>query len=126
MPETYKGPTAPVGEKKTSPTHEDSQRTPGNDQQQPQPNEHLANQPLSSTKGMDQTHQQQQWNDTPPEAGLSPGASEHHASPERPKHGRSAEAESRSSTGLPQQDNDDRKGPPSAHKHGGGRGTGAD
>jgi len=125
MPETYKGPTAPIGTKKTSPTDEDQNRNPGEDQQQPLPNEHLHNQPFSSAKTMDRDKQQHQWNDTDPQAGVSAGVTQGHSEPQQEKHGRSGEAGSRSSTGLPEQDNDDHKAPPSAHKHGGGHGSGA-
>ena len=91
-------------------------RTPGQDQQSPQPNENQQNQPYSSAKTMNPDNQQHQWNDTDPQEGVSTGVTQGHASPQQVKEGKSAEAGSKSSTGLPEQDNDDRKGPPSAQR----------
>jgi hypothetical protein len=115
MPQTYKGPTGAIGE------HNDindatQNRTPGGDQQQPLPNENQANIPESSKKTLNPDHQQHQWNDTDPDKGLSEGVSEHHASPERPKHGKSAEATSKSSTGLPE--HREHTGTPPSAEHG--------
>lgn len=114
MPETYKGPTPEVGDKNDI-SQAEQNRTAGHDQQQPQPNENLQNQPYSSKKTMESGHQQQQWNDTDPAKGVSEGVSEQHATPSAPKHGKSAEATSKSSTGQPEKLEHDGT-PPSAKR----------
>lgn len=111
MPQTYKGPTSPIGTKKTSPMDADMNREPGQDQQQPLPNENLQNQPFSSAKTMERENQQHQWNDTDPQEGVSTGVTQGHTDPQQARHGNSGEAKSRSSTGLPEQNSDDVKGP---------------
>lgn len=108
MPETFKGVSQPIGVK-DAPGSEDQNRQPGQDQQQPLPNEHLQNQPYSSAKTMDTGKQQQQWNDTPPEKGVSAGVTQGSHSPQKMAHGRSGEAESKSATGQPEQLEDDNK-----------------
>lgn len=110
MPKTYRGVTSPIGAK-DSPGEGDSNRTPGQDQQQPQPNENLQNQPYSSAKGFDRDHQQRQWNDTPPEKGLSEGVTEGSHSPQKAAHGRSGDAASKSATGQPESHDDDHRPP---------------
>ena len=76
---------------------------PGDNQASPSPNENLANQPLSSDKTMESDHQQHTWNDQNPQDLVSEGVTENHADPQMPKHGDSADATSKSSTGLPEQ-----------------------
>jgi len=110
MPETHKGPTPAAGEQ-LRPQDTQSNRTPGGDQQQPQPNENLQNQPFSSDKTMDRSGQQQHWNDQTGQEGISAGVTEGHTDPQQAAHGRSAEAGSKSSTGLPQPE--DRRNPSS-------------
>jgi len=109
MPQTYKGPTPEVGDK-IRPQDDDQNRTPGSDQQQPQPNEHLQNQPFSSDKTMDPANQQHQWNDTDPQDGVSEGVTQGHASPQQQKQGH---GHGGSSTGLPQ--GEDSRNPSSDH-----------
>jgi|GEM_PF-4991528 hypothetical protein len=108
MPETYKGPTQKVGDKDSI---QALNRPSGTQQQQPLPNENLQNQPYSSTKTMDREKQQQQWNDTDPDEGVSEGVTQGHASPQQAKHGHGAEGSS--STGLPQ--GEDSRNPSSDH-----------
>ena len=81
MPETHKGPTAKVGEEMLDPKKVSQNRTPGTSQGHP---------------GGDPDDQQ----------GLSQGVTQGHADPQQAKHGNSGEATSRSSTGLPQPQQD--------------------
>lgn len=83
MAEPRKGPTPEVGEKLT-PQDADQNRPSGSDQQH-----------------------------TPRDPHPSVGVTQGHHSPQQPKHGRSGEAESRSSTGLPQ--SEDSRNPGSDH-----------
>ena len=110
MPETHKGPMLPVGEEMT-PQDTTVARPSGTDQQQAQPNENLANQPITSDKTFDRDKQQHTWGDQDPQEGVSAGVTQGHADPQQPKHGRSAEATNKSSTGLPSDNNDDGKPP---------------
>ena len=97
---------APDLSKKFPAGSEQENRPTGNDQQQPQPNENLANQPVSSKKTMDGGSQQHTWGDQDPQEGVSTGVSEGHSDPQKPKHGDPADATSKSGTGLPEEGDD--------------------
>jgi hypothetical protein len=98
-----------VGDKLT-PQDTQQNRPAGVDQQQPQPNENLQNQPFTSDKTMERENQQQQWNDTDPQQGVSTGVTQGHHSPQQEKHGH---GHGGSSTGLPQ--GEDSRNPSSDH-----------
>jgi len=110
MPETFRGVKSPIGSK-DAPEDADSNRTPGHDQQQPLPNENLQNQPYSSAKTLDKDQQQHEWNDTPPEKGVSEGVTQGSHSPQKAAHGRSGEATDKSATGQPEQHDHDHRPP---------------